>query len=185
MYRILVLTVHQLLVYQRLFRRRTESALNRRLLDREPAVRVSVWIVSCLSYLWRSCTRHWQSPITLVSSWPGRLCAPAAKQLHRCGVLMCEKRRMVVHLDLVLYTLNSTRVLYFFFGRRKIVNIATKAFSEYCSFDTSAFSGGIKRGSIYPPWESRSIKRQYSSKAKGYNIRNFLPIIGTVGNNRW
>jgi hypothetical protein len=40
MYRILVLTVHQLLAHQRLFQRRTESILNRRLLDREPAVRV-------------------------------------------------------------------------------------------------------------------------------------------------
>ena len=42
LYRALVLAVHQLLVYRRLFRRRTESTLNRRLLDREPAVRVSM-----------------------------------------------------------------------------------------------------------------------------------------------
>jgi hypothetical protein len=41
LYTILVFAVHQLLVYQRLFRRRTKSNLNRRLLDREPAVRVS------------------------------------------------------------------------------------------------------------------------------------------------
>ena len=40
LYTILVFAVHQLLVYQRLFRRRTKSNLNRRLLDREPAVRV-------------------------------------------------------------------------------------------------------------------------------------------------
>ena len=33
--------VHQLLVYQKLFVRWTQSTLNRRLLDREPAVRVS------------------------------------------------------------------------------------------------------------------------------------------------
>jgi hypothetical protein len=38
LYRILVPALHQLLVYQRLFRRRTQSTLNRRLLEREPAV---------------------------------------------------------------------------------------------------------------------------------------------------
>jgi hypothetical protein len=32
------------------------------------------------------------------------------------------------------------------------------AFDEYCRFDTSAFAGGIKRGSLYPTCESRSIK---------------------------
>ena len=41
LYRILVLAVHQLLVYQLLFRRRTGGVdSNRRLLDSEPAVRV-------------------------------------------------------------------------------------------------------------------------------------------------
>ena len=32
------------------------------------------------------------------------------------------------------------------------------AFDEYCRFDTSAFLWGIKRGSIYSPKESRSVK---------------------------
>jgi hypothetical protein len=41
LYIILVPAVHQLLVWQRLFRRWTQSTLNRRLLGKEPAVRVS------------------------------------------------------------------------------------------------------------------------------------------------
>jgi hypothetical protein len=57
------------------------------------------------------------------------------------------------------------------------------AFNEYCRFETSAFFMRIKRASLYTYKESGSIKsskRQYSSKAKDYNICDFLPPRGTV-----
>ena len=54
------------------------------------------------------------------------------------------------------------------------------AFDDYCRFDTSAFFLHIKRASLYMQKESRSIKRQYSSKAKSSNNRVFAAAKSTV-----
>ena len=41
---------------------------------------------------------------------------------------------------------------------RKSRTLEPLAFDEYCRFDTSSFFWGIKRGSLYFPKESKSIK---------------------------
>jgi hypothetical protein len=57
------------------------------------------------------------------------------------------------------------------------------AFGEYCRFDTSAFFGYINRGLLYIQLYTKKAeisKRQYSSKAKGFNIRDFAVVKNTV-----
>jgi hypothetical protein len=45
-----------------------------------------------------------------------------------------------------------------FLATAKSRTLELLAFDEYSRFDTSAFAGDIKRGSLYIPCESRSIK---------------------------
>jgi hypothetical protein len=55
------------------------------------------------------------------------------------------------------------------------------AFDEYCRFDTFAFFWYLESQPRFIYQKKAQVsKRQYSSKAKGFNVRDFLPIIGTV-----
>ena len=61
--------------------------------------------------------------------------------------------------------------------KRQPSDVGLLDFNGYCRFDTSAFFGHIKRGSIYiRSNESRSIKtkRQYPSKAM---LRVLCPLV--------
>ena len=45
-----------------------------------------------------------------------------------------------------------------FLAATKSWTLEPLAFDEYCRFDTTSFASGIKRGSLYPTCERRSIK---------------------------